>query len=924
MAQLQQTSITGSIASTGSLIISGSEPVQLPLLNSGSGEIDLATPYQLWFDSGDNNVKYHVKGAYTGGTWSASNNLLIARNGLSAAGVQNAAIMFGGSEPSVSNKTEEYNGLNYSSGGNMITARLNLSGFGGIDAGFAAGGRTPTIRSCGEEYNGTSWSAGGNLITARRSPGAAGTQNAGVVFAGSTPTMVACTEEYNGTSFAAGGAMITARHALGSAGTQNAAAAFGGNNPSSRACTEHYDGSAWSTGGDMNTARYALEGAGDCQYSAIAFMGITAPVQKSCTELYDGTTWINADPALLARRELGGTGTKFAAVAAGGESPVTAVTEEWTQTYVPPFSCFLPGVWSQGGATIVAGYSSRAGIQNSYSSVGPYNDTEAHENYNGTSWSTATDRTYSSRSGAGAGANADSVVNFGGFPAIATTVEWNGSSWATCGDMITGRTYSSGTGTQNDAGTVAGYNGAYRSCHENYGGATWSTATALPTTAGLLASAGSGADDNLVANNNAGGQSDNAYLWNGTSWSTLTNTPSGDRYARQGNGASTNDAMVFGGSIGGSPYAEKKETDVWDGTSWSSGGAMIQGGDMGYSGGSGATTSAGIAGPRYGVGLGYSSCVEEYDTTQVNLATYKCFLPLGNWSAGGNLITGRSTLFGLGTQNAALASGGYAGGGKSCNEEYNGTAWSAQTAVPTSRANSGAFGSTSAGAIAGGYNYPGGVTGCTSEWDGSSWNAGGTLIQGRYIAAGAGTQNAGLIFAGYAPPVITHLGDSEEYDGSSWSSGGAMITSRYALSGGGTQNAAIAFNGFLAPSARNVTEEYNGSSWATGGSTINSKYAAGSGEMGTQNSILQVAGLSSPASFVTTTEEYDGTSWSARSAYPINAGYLSSAGTNAKSSLAFGGYGPSNLTATYEIGADCVFSNLHCITRCLDATCTQI
>ena len=68
MAQLQQTSITGSIASTGSLIISGSEPVQLPLLNSGSGEIDLTTPYQLWFDSGDLNVKYHVKGSFIGGS----------------------------------------------------------------------------------------------------------------------------------------------------------------------------------------------------------------------------------------------------------------------------------------------------------------------------------------------------------------------------------------------------------------------------------------------------------------------------------------------------------------------------------------------------------------------------------------------------------------------------------------------------------------------------------------------------------------------------------------------------------------------------------------------------------------------------------------------------------------------------------------
>ena len=77
MAQLQQTSITGSIASTGSLIISGSEPVQLPLLSSGSGEVDLTGAYQLWFDRGDLNVKYHVKGSQIlPGAWSAIPSLI--------------------------------------------------------------------------------------------------------------------------------------------------------------------------------------------------------------------------------------------------------------------------------------------------------------------------------------------------------------------------------------------------------------------------------------------------------------------------------------------------------------------------------------------------------------------------------------------------------------------------------------------------------------------------------------------------------------------------------------------------------------------------------------------------------------------------------------------------------------------------------
>ena len=158
MAQLQQTSITGSIASTGSLIISGSEPVQLPLLNSGSGEIDLTTPYQLWFDSGDLNVKYHVKGSYIGGTWTTSNNLLVARNGLAATGVQNAAIMFGGSEPSVSNKTEEYNGYTWTAAEVLPTpnSRTRTAGASGTpSAGLVFGGSTahPTVNATTLEYN---------------------------------------------------------------------------------------------------------------------------------------------------------------------------------------------------------------------------------------------------------------------------------------------------------------------------------------------------------------------------------------------------------------------------------------------------------------------------------------------------------------------------------------------------------------------------------------------------------------------------------------------------------------------------------------------------------------------------------------------------------------------------------------------------
>ena len=77
MAQLLKTEITGSLTDTGSLIVSGSQPVQLPLLTSGSGDVDpeLITN-QFWFDQGDNNIKYSTIGSYAAAAWSAGGNLI--------------------------------------------------------------------------------------------------------------------------------------------------------------------------------------------------------------------------------------------------------------------------------------------------------------------------------------------------------------------------------------------------------------------------------------------------------------------------------------------------------------------------------------------------------------------------------------------------------------------------------------------------------------------------------------------------------------------------------------------------------------------------------------------------------------------------------------------------------------------------------
>jgi hypothetical protein len=66
------------------------------------------------------------------------------------------------------------------------TTRRALSGAGLQTAALAFGGKTTVAAASTEEYDGTSWTAGGNLNTARSDMGGAGLQTAGLVFGGRT------------------------------------------------------------------------------------------------------------------------------------------------------------------------------------------------------------------------------------------------------------------------------------------------------------------------------------------------------------------------------------------------------------------------------------------------------------------------------------------------------------------------------------------------------------------------------------------------------------------------------------------------------------------------------------------------------------------------------------------------------------------
>ena len=138
-----------------------------------------------------------------------------------------------------------------------------------------------------------------------------------------------------------------------------------------------------------------------------------------------------------------------------------------------------------------------------------------------------------------------------------------------------------------------------------------------------------------------------------------------------------------------------------------------------------------------------------------------------------------------------------------------------------------------------------------------------------------------------------------------------------------TQNAALKYGGY-SNSQETATEEYDGTSWSSGGALITATY--GNTGAGSQNAGFNAGGTSNPSSdFKTGVELYNGTAWTSGPSLPTGIRYAASTGDTNNNVVTFGGVAPSgNTAATNEFTNVLVYSNLHCITRCLDATCTQI
>jgi hypothetical protein len=155
---------------------------------------------QTWYNDTSKDLKY--TGVTTAGTWATGNNMNTARATLAGAGIQTAALAFGGYDGTANTgATEEYDGTNWTT-----TRKFKYSKKGYKRSRYYKQQDLLLVvilqlsTGATEEYDGNSWTSSNPLNTARAYPGGTGTQTAGLAFGGFAPGSAA-TEEYDGNSW---------------------------------------------------------------------------------------------------------------------------------------------------------------------------------------------------------------------------------------------------------------------------------------------------------------------------------------------------------------------------------------------------------------------------------------------------------------------------------------------------------------------------------------------------------------------------------------------------------------------------------------------------------------------------------------------------------------------------------------------------
>lgn len=528
------------------------------------------------------------------------------------------------------------------------------------------------------------------------------------------------------------------------------------------------------------------------------------------------------------------------------------------------------------------------------------------EEYNGSGWS-AGGNVVQGRDGAiGAGTIPAGLIMGGIYPGttyVALTEEYDGSSWSEVTNLSQARGYANGSGIQTAAWLAGGRQGppySNPSQTEEYDGTSWTSGGALATNTRT----GSFSGPQTAAWIVGGKQPDESTIntisqfYDGSTW---TNGPSNPTAIHNGSGSGTQTAALSYGNT--TPPSPNGATTVfkYDGTSWAVNPATLGTARTGTSKGMGPSGTSAIC--VAGRNPSASSLTEEFNES-INTITAAA------WASGTNMPEANYGAGSFGTQTAFV----YFGGAPypaltNATREYDGSAWTTTgNYIGSIKYLSGA-GVESAGLGAGGQIPSPGAQTSSAEYDGSSWTSGNSMSQKRMNTGSTmcGTQPAALIVGGdQFPSTPRSLTACEEYDGTNWSTGGVYPTVIQNTAAAGTQTAGWAAGGILDSSPGTVntfsssTNEYNGSSWTAGGALP--AVVCRAGAAGTDTAGLIFSGTPNGPTNIATTFGYDGSSWSTRpnmatARQSVGAGGVSSPSTAA---IGAGGYVTPGTTASTE------------------------
>jgi hypothetical protein len=369
--------------------------------------------------------------------------------------------------------------------------------------------------------------------------------------------------------------------------------------------------------------------------------------------------------------------------------------------------------------------------------------------------------------------------------------------------------------------------------------------------------------------------------------------------------AGTQTALVyFGGSTydGSAPFPRVSTTLEYNGSGWASSGAYT--GSLNYLGGCGTQTAAMGAG-------GFSGTANTTASAEYNGST---------WTAGNSMSQQRMNMGAnfIGIQTAAAVVGGdqYPSTPRSVStvEEYDGTNFSSATAYPMVIQNIVCAGPQTAGWVAGGQSditppSPNTIRNNVNFYDGTNWTASTALPVATHRAGGCGTQTAALFFGGQLASPTTPLTTAYGFDGTSWTAKPSLSLGRVYIASGGvstTSTAAIGAGGYdPGPGSTSATEEFTVSTnvitaaaWASGDTLNTGRLNVSMG--GIQTAGIVLGGHTSPGAEPKGVETYDGSSFTAGTAIgPYPGDYAAYAGPST-TGIIFGGAPYSTNTAVFD------------------------